>query len=188
MNQDLRRLAAMALFAGFAFALVVGCDKKDTPQTKEATGGNASSGEGKSDRDAIQGKWVPTSVSVWGHPMTDSDMEMKQTISFNAGSCEWMVSGTYVLSPDARPKVIELYTTGAGFRQTIRMIYELNGDELKMGIKDGAAGEGVESDPGNRWSATRPSTQKVSGPPASYMSDDLMPGPGKKIFIFHRAG
>ena len=90
-----------------------------------------------SDSKSIQGTWVPIKAELGGQPM-GNDVLTNIVLKVHHGTYQVTVSGvidkgTYSLDPEAKPKKMDIKgKEGPNANQTIRCIYELHGDTLKV--------------------------------------------------------
>jgi uncharacterized protein (TIGR03067 family) len=155
--------------------LVWGCDRTENTQPKQAGG--------RSDKEAIVGRWIPTAVHQNAELLDGSHVETQRTLTFSGGSFEWGFSGSYALSPDTRPKQIDMFIEFRDSRETLHAIYDLNGDEFRLAFSS-------SRDPRSSAStapSTRPSSAQAH-PEVAKRPADTTPGPGRKVLVFHRAG
>ena len=166
----LKKTIRIATFVTVTALCVCGCDKKT-----ESGGGAAdvrASGasipsQAKADHERIQGNWIPVAVHEGEQAMGADEGALRQPWRFSAGTIEGVSErpASYILSPEEMPKTLVIHRSNGG--RTIKALYELNGDELKVMFFY------HEDEP---------------LPPAILAAKTLTPTLDTKLFAFRRAG
>jgi RNA polymerase sigma-70 factor (ECF subfamily) len=91
----------------------------------------------RSDRDALQGTWVPVSAESNGERKSEDELRRWGQLTFAGDKVARQGTepreGTYAIDPDSRPRAITLFTEFNPWRG----IYELKGSTLKLALKFG---------------------------------------------------
>src|SRR5438105_250465 len=99
-------------------------------------------GEGKTDKDKLQGTWRPVAGEQGGRPDPDAK---EHTLTFSGDKFaikrgdQTFIEGTFVLDPTKKPKAIDMNISGGKERfkgKTARGIYAFAGDELKWCVAE----------------------------------------------------
>jgi uncharacterized protein (TIGR03067 family) len=96
-------------------------------------------GDGGSDRDKLQGTWKVTAATLDGTGVGPEIEQMKKgfVLVFRGDKVTIKVEADYMLDPTKTPKQIDLSPSLGDAKEknpTIRGIYELSGDDLKLCI------------------------------------------------------
>ena len=128
---------------------VAAAPKDDAPKEKPPA---------DADADKIQGTWVAIWVETGGKPAPSNTIKnlslliTADKIAFNPGGENRQ--STYKLDPAKTPKIIELTPQdGPAKGKTLRGLYELDGDRLKLCVQNGEGEEPTEfaTKPGTGW-------------------------------------
>ncbi len=117
-----------------AAALVLGVAGLVTFQTVAAPGAG---GEGKSDRDRLQGTWVFVFMEMGGKKIEPREQEKGDAVTFKGDRAlvkhmGMNMEATFALKPGRKPKEIDLTVEEGGKAQVHKGIYLLEGNTLKI--------------------------------------------------------
>lgn len=107
-----------------------------------AVSGVATAGDAAKERDALKGTWTLVELTEGGKKEDVKGMEV--TISGNAITMTAKgekVSGTFKVDPSKKPKTIDVMMAKGEEKKTMKGIYELAGDTLRVCHFRGPKGE-----------------------------------------------
>jgi RNA polymerase sigma factor (sigma-70 family) len=100
------------------------------PPAKSRPGGNTHAGQ--SDRERLQGAWVPVEAVINGKATDPSDKKVRRSALTFAGdeASLWGFKGPYKLGPDQSPRHLEIVLTVKDRTDVVKAIYQFDGDRL----------------------------------------------------------
>jgi RNA polymerase sigma factor (sigma-70 family) len=126
--------------------------------TYETLSAQERGGEGKSDRDRLQGTWAFVSQEIGGKQILPRDQEKDDSLTFKGDRAILIHSGQpreagYTLDPKRSPKEIDLIIETNGKTEIHKGIYMLEGNTLKLCIAHPPLARPSEfaSKEGERW-------------------------------------
>jgi RNA polymerase sigma-70 factor (ECF subfamily) len=87
-----------------------------------------------SDKERLQGGWVPAKAIIMGKVSDPNDKKVRTTtITFHDDDVAfWDTKGRYTLAPDEKPKKLDMELHRKGGKELVQAIYEFDGDRLLM--------------------------------------------------------
>jgi RNA polymerase sigma-70 factor (ECF subfamily) len=93
----------------------------------------------QSDKEKLQGAWVPAKAVVNGRPTNPNDKKIRRSaLTFDDDEVAlWDAKGSYRLDPDREPKQLDIVLLVKGRKELIRAIYDFYDDQLLVSWVDG---------------------------------------------------
>jgi RNA polymerase sigma-70 factor (ECF subfamily) len=99
-----------------------------------APGPDRKADAGPSDKERLQGAWVPAAAVIQGRKTDPGDKKVRRaSLTIDAGEASFMdARGPYTLDPRQRPRHLDLLLQVKGHQELVKAIYDFDGDRLMV--------------------------------------------------------